>query len=75
VYSTGLKIKYVVEELATPFFRAEFTQELATSQLGTTVVMVSAWMGDGRLQPYTLWFHFLRVGVALFGVIKYAIHL
>jgi hypothetical protein len=58
-----MKINYVVKELTIPSFRAEFTEQLATSQLGTTVVMVSAWMGDGRLLPYTLWFYFLRVGV------------
>ena len=63
-----------MEEFSAPFFRAEFAEQLATSQLGTTVVMVSAWMGDGRLLPYTLWFHFLGVdgGLALFGVIKCA---
>jgi hypothetical protein len=54
VYSTVLKINYVVKELIAPFFRAEFTEQLATSQLGTTFVMVSAWMGDGRLLPHTL---------------------
>ena len=64
VYSTILKINYVVEEHTAPFFRAEFTEQLATSQLGTTVVMV---MGDGRLLPYTLWFHFL--GVGLFDIV------
>jgi len=62
VYSTILKINYVVEELSAPFFRAEFMEQLATSQLGITVVMVIALMGDGRLLPYTLWFHFLGVG-------------
>jgi len=46
VYSTILKINYVVEELSAPFFRAEFTEQLATSQLGITVVMVIALMGD-----------------------------
>jgi len=51
MYNTILKINCVGKELTFPSFRAEFTEQLATSQLGTTVVMVSAWMGDGRLFP------------------------
>jgi len=52
-----------VEELSALFFRAEFTEQLATSQLGTAVVMIIAWMGDDKLLPYTLWFHFLGLGM------------
>jgi hypothetical protein len=63
VYNNILKINYVGKELTFPSFRAEFTEQLATSQLGTTFVMVSAWMGDGRLLPYILWFYILGVGV------------
>jgi hypothetical protein len=58
-----------------PQFLGQNLQHLAISWLGTTVVMVSVLMGDGKLLSYTLWFHFLGVGVelALFGVTKYAI--